>query len=177
MTPGLSKDILSHVWLYFFYKQVQISRSDIRSHIKWAVSLVILHMVTSISLWGLCGYIWVNILTLSPQREPWDCKVWIDLPLSLSFSFACFLFLFLLCAAFEHVIELFVGHLSQWFCLFRILPLFPLSLTLSFSWNARFFGRGRFPAPPLVRWVFWIIRITRVPWAHLRIQYTRWLRA
>ena len=52
----------------FFYKQVQISRSDIRPHIKWAVSLVILHMVTSMSLQGLCGYIWVNILTLSPQR-------------------------------------------------------------------------------------------------------------
>ena len=53
-----------------FYKQVQISRSDIscRPHIKWAVSLVILHMVTSIFLQGLCGYIWVNILTLSPQR-------------------------------------------------------------------------------------------------------------
>ena len=50
-----------------FYKQVQISRSDIRPHIKWAVSLVILHMVTSIFLWALCGYIWVNILTLSPR--------------------------------------------------------------------------------------------------------------
>ena len=52
----------------FFYKQVQISRSDIRPHIKWAVSLVILHMVTSIFLQGLCGYIWVNIFTLSPRR-------------------------------------------------------------------------------------------------------------
>ena len=52
----------------FFYKQVQISRSDIRLHIKWAVSLVILHVVTSIFLQGLCGYIWVNILTLSPRR-------------------------------------------------------------------------------------------------------------
>ena len=51
-----------------FYKHVQISRSDIRPHTKWAVSLVILHMVTSIFLWGLCGYIWVNILTLSPLR-------------------------------------------------------------------------------------------------------------
>ena len=50
-----------------FYKQVQISRSDIRPHIKWAVNLVILHMVTSIFLWALCGYIWVNILTLSPR--------------------------------------------------------------------------------------------------------------
>ena len=46
----------------FFYKQVQISRSYIRPHIKWAVSLVILHMVTSIFLPGLCGCIWVNIL-------------------------------------------------------------------------------------------------------------------
>ena len=67
MTSGLSKDIRCHVWPYF-YKQVQISRSDIRPHIKWAVSLVILHMVTSIFLQSLCGYIWVNILTLSPQR-------------------------------------------------------------------------------------------------------------
>ena len=50
-----------------FYKQVQISRSDIRPHIKWAVSLVILHMIISIFLWALYGYIWVNILTLSPR--------------------------------------------------------------------------------------------------------------
>ena len=54
---------------HIFYKQVQINRSDIRPHIKWAVSLVILHMVTSIFLQGLCGYIWVNILTLSPRRD------------------------------------------------------------------------------------------------------------
>ena len=52
-----------------FYKQVQISRSDMRPHIKWAVSLVILHMVTSIFLWALCGYIWANILTFSPRGE------------------------------------------------------------------------------------------------------------
>ena len=50
-----------------FYKQVQIRRSDTRPHIKWAVSLVILHMITSIFLRALCGYIWVNILTLSPR--------------------------------------------------------------------------------------------------------------
>ena len=36
-----------------FYKQVQISKSDIRPHIKWAVSLVILQMITSIFP-GLC---------------------------------------------------------------------------------------------------------------------------
>ena len=51
------------------YKQVQIRRSDMRPHIKWAVSLVILHMITSIFLLALCGYIWVNILTLSPRGE------------------------------------------------------------------------------------------------------------
>ena len=56
-----------------FYKQVQISRSDTRPHTKWAVSLVILHMITSIFLRALCGYIWVNILTLSPRGDiSWD---------------------------------------------------------------------------------------------------------
>ena len=40
---------------------LQINRLDIRPHIKWAVSLVILHMVTSIFLQGLCGYVWVNM--------------------------------------------------------------------------------------------------------------------
>ena len=50
-----------------FYPNMQIRRSDIRPHIKWAVNLVILHMVTSIFLRALCGYIWVNILTLSPR--------------------------------------------------------------------------------------------------------------
>ena len=38
-----------------FYKQVQISRSDTRPHIKWAVSLVILHMITSIFLRACVG--------------------------------------------------------------------------------------------------------------------------
>ena len=52
-----------------FYKQVLITRSDIRPHIKWAVSLVILHMITSMFLRALCGYIWVNILTFSPRGE------------------------------------------------------------------------------------------------------------
>ena len=52
-----------------FYKQVQISRSDIRPHIKWAVSPVILHMITSIFLRALCGYIWVNILTAMSESE------------------------------------------------------------------------------------------------------------
>ena len=68
----------------FFHKQVQISRSDIRPHIKWAVSLVILHMVTSIFLQGLCGYIWVNILTLSPRRGPEKLFLQLQHPLYLS---------------------------------------------------------------------------------------------
>ena len=37
-----------------FYKQVQFSRSDIRPHIKWAVSPVILHMVNLPP-----GFVWV----------------------------------------------------------------------------------------------------------------------
>ena len=72
MTSGLSKDIRCHVWPYFFINKC---RSDIRPHIKWAVSLVILHMVTSIFLQGLCGYIWVNILTLAPWRGPFNSKI------------------------------------------------------------------------------------------------------
>ena len=58
-----------------FYKQVQIRRSDTRPHIKWDVSLVILHMITSIFLRALCGYIWVNILTLSPRGDR-SHKMW-----------------------------------------------------------------------------------------------------
>ena len=53
-----------HVWLLFL--NLQITRPDIRPHIKLAVSLVIAYMVTLIFLWGFCGYLWVNILTLSP---------------------------------------------------------------------------------------------------------------
>ena len=45
------------------------SADQISGHMNWAVSLVILHMVTSIFLWILCAYIWINILTLSLQRE------------------------------------------------------------------------------------------------------------
>ena len=61
MTPGLSKDIgvmYNHTFL-----NLQITRSDIRPHIKWSVWW--LHMISLIFLRGLCGYIWVTILTLS----------------------------------------------------------------------------------------------------------------
>ena len=39
MAPDLSKDICCRVWPTF--SELQITRSDIRPHIKWAVSLVI----------------------------------------------------------------------------------------------------------------------------------------
>ena len=50
-----------------FYKLAN-QTGQTSGHTKWAVSLVILHMVTSIFLLGLCGYVWLNILTLSPLR-------------------------------------------------------------------------------------------------------------
>ena len=40
MTPGLSKDIGYHVTMTIPFLNLQITRSDIRPHIKWAVSLV-----------------------------------------------------------------------------------------------------------------------------------------
>ena len=39
VTPSLSKDIRCHV--YHTFLKLQITRSDIRPHMKWAVSLVI----------------------------------------------------------------------------------------------------------------------------------------
>ena len=45
----------------------QTTRSDIRPHIKSAVSLVIAYGHSDLP-WGLCGYVWVTILTLSPLR-------------------------------------------------------------------------------------------------------------
>ena len=51
-----------------FYKQVQISGSDIGPHRMWAVSLVILHTVTSIFLRGSCGYIYGLTCSLHHPR-------------------------------------------------------------------------------------------------------------
>ena len=72
------------------YKQVQISRSDIRPFIKWAVSLVILHMITSIFLLALCGYIpqW----NLVRSREIYSVKTIEYYPLSYSFLISYCLF-------------------------------------------------------------------------------------
>ena len=50
------------------FLNLQITRPDIRPHMKWAVSLVIAYMATLIFLRELCGNVWVNILTLSPPR-------------------------------------------------------------------------------------------------------------
>ena len=68
--PGLCvrprKDIWCHVWSYSFLC-VQILSSDIRLHVKWAVSLVIAdgHLIF---LRAVCGCAWVNTLTLSPKE-------------------------------------------------------------------------------------------------------------
>ena len=66
MTPGLSKDIRCHVWPYFFWTCK--SPDQTLGHTERGLSAWWLHMVTLIFLRGLCGYVWVNILTLSPQR-------------------------------------------------------------------------------------------------------------
>ena len=68
MTPGLSKDIECHVRPYSFLR-LQITKSDIRPHEKWAVGLVIAdgHLIF---LRGLCRYAWVNMLPSSTLRVP-----------------------------------------------------------------------------------------------------------
>ena len=55
------------------FQNLQITRSDIRPHIKWAVSLVTAYGHFNLPQGGLCGYVWVNILTLSPPRD-WTNK-------------------------------------------------------------------------------------------------------
>ena len=66
MTHGLGKDIRCHVHPYSFL-WLQVTRSDIRPHVKWTVRLLTADSPL-ISLRGLCGYLWVNRLTLSPLR-------------------------------------------------------------------------------------------------------------
>ena len=61
MICGLSKDIRSSMTILF--SLLEITGAKIRPQVKWAVNL---QMATSIFLWGLCGYVWVNIHTLSP---------------------------------------------------------------------------------------------------------------
>ena len=60
MTPGPCKNIWCHVWPYSFLC-LQIIRSDIRPHAKWAVSLMIAddHLIF---LRGFCVYVWVCML-------------------------------------------------------------------------------------------------------------------
>ena len=54
--PGLSKDIRCHVQPYFFLN-LQVTESDIRPHIKWAVSLVITYGHFNLPQ----GFVWVCI--------------------------------------------------------------------------------------------------------------------
>ena len=68
MTPGLCKGIRCHVWPHFFIK-LQMSRADIRPHIKWVVSLVIAYGHFDFPQRFVWVCMWVrNILTLSLLR-------------------------------------------------------------------------------------------------------------
>ena len=75
---GLSKDIWCHVGSYSFV-YLQITKSDIRPHVKWAVRLVIAYGRFKSSSKGLCGYLWVNRLTLSLpgcKGQAWKLGFW-----------------------------------------------------------------------------------------------------
>ena len=61
MTPGLSKDIRCHVRMTILFLNLQITRSDIRPHIKWAVSLMIAYGHFNLPQ----GFVWVCGLTCS----------------------------------------------------------------------------------------------------------------
>ena len=66
MTPGLSKDIQCPVWPHFFQTcklPGQTAGPTLSGPSAWW-----LHIVTFIFLRGLCGYVWVNILTVSPTK-------------------------------------------------------------------------------------------------------------
>ena len=58
MTPGLTKDILGVMYDHTFFFNLQIARSDIKPHIKWAVSLVFAYGHFNIPL----GCEWVFIM-------------------------------------------------------------------------------------------------------------------
>ena len=67
MTPVLVSVRTFGVMYDHTFLNWQITRSDIWPHIKWAVSLVIAYGHFNFPQ-GLCGHVWVNILTLSPAR-------------------------------------------------------------------------------------------------------------
>ena len=48
------------------FRNLQITRSEIRPHIKWAVSLVVAYGHFILPQGFACVYVWANILTLSP---------------------------------------------------------------------------------------------------------------
>ena len=64
MTPGLGKDIQCHIWPYLqihTWPNLQITRSYIRSHIKWSVCLVIAYDHFNLPR----GLVWVCIVLRS----------------------------------------------------------------------------------------------------------------
>ena len=64
------------------FLNLQIIKSDIGAHIKLAVSLVIALLIF---LGGLCRYVWVNILPLSPPREELECSNYRYMAVSFAF--------------------------------------------------------------------------------------------
>ena len=66
MTLGLSEDIWCHEWDTLFYACKSPDQSK-KITVKWVVRLMIAdgHLIFPR---GLCGYVWVNILILSPLR-------------------------------------------------------------------------------------------------------------
>ena len=68
MTPGLRKDIRCHCMTILFFLNLEITRSDIRPHIKWAVSLVITYGHFNLPqgfVWALLMIILTNTNTLT----------------------------------------------------------------------------------------------------------------
>ena len=61
MTPGPSKDIWCHVKTMLSLC-LQITTADIRSQVKWAVSLAITDGYLIFQR-EVCGYVWINIHT------------------------------------------------------------------------------------------------------------------
>ena len=56
MASGVSKDIQPHMYATSYSFNLQITKSDTRPHIKWAVSLVIVDGQFNLPLWFVQTY-------------------------------------------------------------------------------------------------------------------------
>ena len=81
--PGLSKNILVSCMTLLFSVLANHQIRHKTTHVKWAVSLAIVDCQLTFPR-DLCGYVWVNILTLSTWRVSEYRETWIQLmPTSL----------------------------------------------------------------------------------------------